>query len=63
MSKKWRKPPEAPHHFWLGQDGCWFCKNQNNCNRCRVVIKAINEGKQRRERHKNKIKLKGQEDD
>ncbi len=24
-----------PHWYWLGQDGCWFCKNRNNCNSCK----------------------------
>ena len=25
-----------PHWYWLGQDGCWFCKNPNNCNQCKA---------------------------
>ncbi|MDD5022008.1 MAG: hypothetical protein PHR82_07800 [Endomicrobiaceae bacterium] len=37
MSKKRRKPkPSMPEWFWLGQDGCWFCKNNNNCNQCKA---------------------------
>lgn len=36
MGKAKRKPrPSMPHWYWLGQDGCWFCKNQNNCNQCK----------------------------
>lgn len=31
-----RKPrPSMPYWYWLGQDGCWFCKNRNNCNQCK----------------------------
>lgn len=37
MGKAKRKPrPSMPHWYWLGQDGCWFCKNRNNCNQCGV---------------------------
>lgn len=36
MGKASRKPrPSMPHWYWLGQDGCWFCKNRNNCNSCK----------------------------
>lgn len=38
MSKASRKPrPSAPYWYWLNLDGCWFCKNKNNCNSCRVI--------------------------
>ena len=37
MGKAKRKPrPSMPHWFWLGQDGCWFCKHKNNCNQCKA---------------------------
>ena len=37
MSKAMRKPrPSMPQWFWLGQDGCWFCNNRNNCNQCKA---------------------------
>lgn len=37
MGKARRKPrPSMPYWFWLGQDGCWFCKNENNCNQCKA---------------------------
>ena len=26
-----------PKWFWWGQDGCWFCKNKNNCSNCSAV--------------------------
>lgn len=35
MGKAKRKPrPSMPQWYWLGQDGCWFCENRNNCNQC-----------------------------
>lgn len=37
MGKAKRKPrPSMPDWYWLGQDGCWFCKNKNNCNQCKA---------------------------
>lgn len=38
MGKTKRKPrPQPPKWFWLDTDGCWFCKNRNNCNGCRIL--------------------------
>lgn len=35
-----RKPrPSMPYWYWLGQDGCWFCKNRRNCNSCGIIRK------------------------
>lgn len=49
MGKAKRKPrPAMPHWYWLGQDGCWFCKNRNNCNSCkpnRSYLKSCGEKK------------------
>ena len=40
MSKASRKPrPSVPHWWWFDSDGCWFCKNRNNCNSCKVISK------------------------
>ena len=40
MSKAVRKPrPSAPRWYWLGADGCYFCKNKNNCNGCRETAR------------------------
>lgn len=36
---KYRKAPEMPYWWWLGQDGCWFCKNRNACSNCSVIKK------------------------
>ena len=39
-----RKPrPSMPYWFWLNQDGCWFCKNRNNCNQCKANRKYAKE--------------------
>ena len=49
MGKAKRKPrPAMPRWYWLGQDGCWFCKNRNNCNKCkpnREYVKEFGEKK------------------
>lgn len=38
MGKAKRKPrPAQPHWFWLNADGCWWCKNRNNCNQCKCL--------------------------
>ena len=48
MGKAKRKPrPSMPDWFWWGQDGCWFCKQRNNCNQCkanREYVKEFGEG-------------------
>lgn len=36
---KHRKPPAMPYWWWLGQDGCWFCKNKSACSNCGVIKK------------------------
>lgn len=37
MGKAKRKPrPSQPKWFWYGMDGCWACKNRNNCNQCKL---------------------------
>lgn len=38
MSKPKRRKahPEMPYWYWLDQDGCWFCKNKNNCGSCKA---------------------------
>lgn len=37
MGKSQRKPrPSMPYWYWLGQDGCWFCKHRNNCSQCKA---------------------------
>ena len=49
MVKAKRKPrPAQPRWFWLSTDGCWWCKNRNNCNQCKCL----------RENHKIPIKNK-----
>ena len=37
MGKAKCKPrPSMPDWYWWWQDGCWFCKNKNNCNQCKA---------------------------
>lgn len=51
MGKAKRKPrPSMPDWFWWGQDGCWFCKQRNNCNQYkanREYAKEFGEKKQK----------------
>lgn len=44
--------PSMPYWYWLGTDGCWFCKNKNNCNNCGIIKKDIKE-KARHRKYKN----------
>lgn len=38
MGKAKRKiRPSPPRYFWLDADGCWCCKNRNNCANCKFV--------------------------
>lgn len=44
MGKAIRKPrPSIPNWAWLDRDGCWFCKNRNNCNQCKANKKLMSE--------------------
>lgn len=53
MGKPKRKPrPQPPGYFWLDVDGCWFCKNKNNCNNCKVLKRQ--RAKDREERKDSK---------
>lgn len=49
-----------PKWYWMDQDGCWYCKNKNNCNQCKFNRKYIKEygGKKFKGRHPNKDKGK-----
>lgn len=55
MSKvKYRKQkPSMPYWWWLDSDGCWFCKNRNNCGRCKAAKTDIKE-KRRKEKYRNR---------
>ncbi len=38
MGKAKRKMRPQPPFWWtLDNDNCWFCKNRNNCGRCRIL--------------------------
>ena len=59
MGKAKRKPrPSMPYWFWIGQDGCRFCKNKNNCNNCRTnraYLKEFGEKKNKGKTASSKI--------
>ena len=50
----YRKPrPAIPNWAWLDRDGCWFCKNRNNCNSCkanREFMKSYNKAQRKKNR-------------
>lgn len=38
MSKARRKMRPQPPKWWtLDNDNCWFCKDRNNCNGCKLL--------------------------
>lgn len=40
MGKVKRKQRPQPPWWWnLDNDNCWFCKNRNNCNQCKLLKK------------------------
>lgn len=44
MGKPMRKPrPTMPLWWWWNMDGCWACKNRNNCNQCKVARRDAKE--------------------
>ena len=53
MSKvKYRKArPQPPKYYWSDTDYCWFCKNKNNCNGCKVLKKYIKEKDKKRDKY------------
>lgn len=49
MGKAKRKPrPSMPHWYWWGQDGCWFCKHENNCNQCKANRLSLKNAEKRK---------------
>lgn len=60
MGKAKRKPlPQPPHHWWLTTDGCWFCKNKNNCNSCKALKEqSVSDRRRRIKRENNLIRNK-----
>ena len=37
VRQKERMRPQPPFWWTLDNDNCWFCKNRNNCGRCRIL--------------------------
>lgn len=54
-----------PRWFWRGQDGCWFCKNPNNCNQCkanRAYMKEFGGKKEKGKKPATKISRYGDDE-
>lgn len=53
MSKiKYRKArSQPPRYYWLDTDNCWFCKNKNGCNGCKVLKKYVKEKGKKRDKY------------
>ena len=39
--------PQPPQYIWLETDGCWFYKNRNSCNGCKVMKHYVAEQKEK----------------
>lgn len=52
---KYRKiKPSVPRYWWYAiVDGCWCCKNRNNCGNCKQA-KIFNAEKNKKRRKKEK---------
>lgn len=57
MGKAMRKPRSAHLKWWfIENDGCWFCKNRNNCNGCKLLKRQkTNEVKKRDRKSKKEV--------
>ena len=54
MGKAKRKPrPSMPRWVWLGRDGCWFCRDANNCNQCKANRMTAKKSKQKKYKGKH----------
>ena len=50
-----RKPkPQPPNWYWNSTDGCWGCKNRNNCGNCKW-LKKQRDSEIRKRKRKEKI--------
>ena len=53
---KRRHRPSPPHWWFLENDNCWFCKNRNNCNGCKLLKEQQSiENKRRSRRYKQEF--------
>ena len=59
MGRPKRKPrPSMPHHYWLDQDGCWFCDRRNNCSHCKANREASKNNQQFERKRDKQQKLR-----
>jgi hypothetical protein len=42
-----------PRWVWLGRDGCWFCRDTNNCNQCKANRMTAKKSKQKKYKGKH----------
>lgn len=55
MGKAFRKPiPAPPNWYWINVDGCYCCKNKNDCGGCKRLkaFHAQELAKQKRQKKK-----------
>lgn len=51
MGKVKRKPrPQPAKWYWWANDGCYGCKNRNNCNQCKALKEQMAYEREKRER-------------
>lgn len=47
-----RKMRPSPPNWWtFDNDNCWFCKNRNNCNSCKLLKKWKNNKQRLKEKY------------
>lgn len=58
MSKKIRKAhPQPANYYWYDVDGCYACKNKNNCGNCRMLKKEAHFVKEKiKRKEKNELR-------
>jgi hypothetical protein len=50
-----RKPrPALPRWVYLDRDGCWFCKNDKQCNSCKANKQDLAAIKKRKDKQEKK---------
>ena len=57
MKNKYRKArPQPPWWYWPDSDGCYACKNRNNCNGCKR-LKRVTAEQKKKQKHNNLITI------
>lgn len=53
VSYKRKLRPSPPNWWTFDNDNCWFCKNRNNCNSCKLLKKWENNKQRLKEKDNN----------